>query len=152
VLRLQLLQSSRGLRLVDQARDNLLLMVASVSNTTAQVLEAESVFPGRLVACIVSIGTGQAKVTSVPEPSYCQQVIPTQIIKAMIPTTTDYEAVSQDMARRFKSIPDLYFRFNVDHGMQDISLEHWDRLSKVAAHTQQYMKLQEEDQKIGVAV
>ena len=124
-----------------------------LNNPTSQVLlEAESVFPGRLIACIVSIGTGQTEMTSISKPSYWQQVIPNDVIKAMVAIATDCETVSQEMARRFKSIPDFYFRFNVDQGMQDIRLAHWDRLSKVAAHTQQYLKLQEVDQKMGVLV
>ena len=124
-----------------------------LNNPTAQMLlEAESIFPGRRVACIISIGTGQTEMTSISKPSYWQKVIPTGVIKAMVAITTDCETVAQDTARRFQSIPDVYFRFNVDQGMQDISLADWDRLSKVAVHTQQYLKLEEVEQKMGAAV
>ena len=123
-----------------------------LNNPTAQVLrEAESIFPGRPIACIVSIGTGQMDMTSITELPSWQQV-PAHVIKTMVAITTDCDTVSQDMAQRFKSIPDLYFRFNVNQGVQDISLAHWDRLSEVAAHAQQYLKLQEVDQRTEVAV
>ena len=124
-----------------------------LNNPTMQVLtEAELIFPGRDAACIISIGTGRPKVTSIPKPGLWQQFVPTDVIKAMIKIATDCETTSQAMALRFRDCPDFYFRFNVEQGMQDIELAHWDRLHKVAAHTQQYLKLQEVDQRMGIAV
>jgi predicted acylesterase/phospholipase RssA len=126
---------------------------AGVNNPSMQVLiEAELVFPGRDAACLISIGTGQPNVISIPKPGLLQQFVPTDVVKAMINIATDCEMTSQAMALRFRDRPDFYFRFNVEQGMQDIELAHWDRLHKVAAHTQQYLKMQEVDQRMGVAV
>ncbi|KAJ7822753.1 hypothetical protein B0H13DRAFT_2291381 [Mycena leptocephala] len=36
-------------------------------------------------------------------------------------------------------VPHVYFRFNVERGMQDIQLNQWERLGDVAANTRQYL-------------
>ena len=70
-----------------------------LNNPTAQVLlEAESVFPGRPIACIISIGAGQTEMASISKLSYWQQVIPTGVMKAMVAIAMDCETVAQDMA------------------------------------------------------
>jgi hypothetical protein len=123
-----------------------------LNNPTEQVLqEAESIFPGRYIACIISIGTGQRQTIRIPKPGLFQRAVPS-VIKAMTDIATDCEKISEDLASRFQNNPDVYFRFNVTQGMQDIKLAQWDRLDKVAAHTLQYLKMQEVDQRIGVVV
>jgi hypothetical protein len=124
-----------------------------LNNPTEQVLqEAESIFPDRYIACIISIGTGQMQTIRIPKPGPFQQAVPLDVIKAMTDIATDCEKMSEDLALGFQNNPDVYFRFNVTQGMQDIKLAQWDRLDKVAAHTLQYLKMQEVDQRIGVAV
>ncbi|KEP45630.1 kinesin light chain [Rhizoctonia solani 123E] len=44
------------------------------------------------------------------------------------------------MARRFNSTDDVYFRLNVDQGMQDVGMAGWEQLSEVLEHTSAYMK------------
>ena len=123
------------------------------NNPTAQVLEeAELIFPGRQVACIISIGTGQAKTISIPKTTLFQQVVPVEIIKAMKAIATDCEATAQAIAKRFQNMSNFYFRFNVEQGMQEVMLAQWDQLDKVMAHTRHYLKMQEVDKKIGAAV
>lgn len=123
------------------------------NNPTNQVLEeAELIFPGRRVACIISIGTGQAKTISIPKTSLFQQVIPIEIIKAMKAMATDCEETAQAMAKRFRNTSNFYFRFNVEHGLQEVTLAQWDQLDKVTAHARQYLKMQEVDKRIGAAV
>jgi hypothetical protein len=122
------------------------------NNPTEHVLlEAESVFPGRPVACLISIGTGY-KVNSIPKHVWWQRFVPVGVIRAMVTIATDCESTSQTITRRFKDTPGVYFRFNVEQGLQDIALEHWDQLAKVTAHTLQYLKYKEVDEKIGAAV
>jgi predicted acylesterase/phospholipase RssA len=122
-----------------------------LNNPTMQVLEeAGLIFPNRHVACVVSIGTGQAKTIGIPKPGLFQQVVPIDVVKAMIAMANDCESVSQAVARRFPNTPNFYFRFNVEQGMQDVMPAQWDRLDRVTAHTQQYLMTQEVDQRIGV--
>jgi hypothetical protein len=124
-----------------------------LNNPTAQVLaEAELIFPGREVACVISIGTGQPKISSIQKVNLWQQVVPTDVIQVMIDIATDCETTNQTMARRFRDLPGFYFRFNVEQGMQDIQLADWDQLQKVIAHTVHYLKMQDVDQRVGVAV
>jgi hypothetical protein len=123
------------------------------NNPTAQVLdEAELIFPHRRVACIISIGTGQAKTISIPKPTLFQQVIPIEIIKAMKAIATDCETTAQAIAKRFRNMSNLYFRFNVEQGLQEVTLAQWDQLDKVTAHTRHYLKMQEVDKRIESAV
>ena len=54
------------------------------NNPVQQVLqEAELIFPDRHVACIISIGTGQAQTLSIPKPGWFQQMLPLQVIDAI---------------------------------------------------------------------
>ncbi|KAJ7862709.1 acyl transferase/acyl hydrolase/lysophospholipase [Mycena leptocephala] len=48
---------------------------------------------------------------------------------------TDCEKQHQLLAHHFDPVPHVYFRFNVEQGMQDIQLNQWERLGDVAANT-----------------
>jgi len=123
------------------------------NNPIAHVLsEAELTFPGRHVACIISIGTGQPLPIQIRRPSLSQQVLPLNVVKAMQGIATDCEESHQRMAQRFQEIENLYFRFNVDQGMQEIRLAQWERFTEVTTHTQQYTRMQEVDKKLDAAV
>jgi predicted acylesterase/phospholipase RssA len=123
------------------------------NNPIAQVLEeAELVFPTRRVACIISIGAGQAQTLAIPRPGWFQQVLPLDLVEAMRGIATDCEQKAQEVARHFQGMPDVYFRFNVEHGMQSIGLAQWEKLDEVATHTGQYMRMVEVDQKLDAAV
>ncbi|KAJ7865958.1 hypothetical protein B0H13DRAFT_1501941, partial [Mycena leptocephala] len=51
----------------------------------------------------------------------------------------DCEKQHQLSAHHFDPVPHVYFRFNVERGMQDIQLNQWERLGDVAANTRQYL-------------
>jgi hypothetical protein len=53
------------------------------------------------------------------------------------------EAVAQDIARQLSSTQGMYFRLNVDQGMQSVGIEKWEQMTEVAAHTRAYMGLVE---------
>ena len=89
-------------------------------------------FPDRHSACIVSIGTGQAETISIPKPDWIQRAIPLDVVDAMRKIATDCEASAQDAAQRFEHTPGIYFRFNVDQGLQDVGLVA-DRLVRLVA-------------------
>ena len=78
------------------------------NNLIHQVLqEAELMFPDRHIACIVSIGTGQAETISIPKPDWIQRAIPLDVIDAMRKIATNCEASAQDAARRL-NMPQEY--------------------------------------------
>ena len=50
----------------------------------------------------------------------------------------------------FANSPNTYFRLNVEQGMQGIELSEWEKLANVEAHTTQYMKGKEVDEKLAL--
>ena len=123
------------------------------NNPVWQVFEeAELVFPNRRVACTISIGSGQAQTIAIPKPSLFQRILPFDVVNAMVQIATHCERTAEETERRFKSSPNLYFRLNVEQGMQNVTLDQWDRLGEVATHTNQYLLKVEVDQKVGNAV
>ncbi|KAG9093323.1 hypothetical protein FS749_014584 [Ceratobasidium sp. UAMH 11750] len=110
------------------------------SNPIEHVLaEAKLLYPNRRVACILSIGGGHPRTIHIPEPSPFQRIFPTSLIVAMRDIATDNERMAQTMAVRFQAVPDVYFRLNVDQGMQSVRIGSWDRLGEIKAHTRAYM-------------
>ena len=123
------------------------------NNPVQQVLqETELMFPRRHVACIVSIGAGQARTISIPKPGWFPQLLPLKVVDAMQQIATDCEASAQVAARRFERIPGIYFRFNVEQGLQEVGLEQWERLDEVRAHTGQYIRMADVDSRLDAAV
>ena len=122
------------------------------NNPIAQVLEeAALVFPNRHVACIISIGAGQPRTLAIPKPGWLQ-VLPLDFVEAIRGIATSCEQKAQEVAGRFQGLPDVYFRFNVEQGMQSIGFADWERLGEVVTHTDQYMRMVEVDQKLDAAV
>ncbi|KAJ7857870.1 acyl transferase/acyl hydrolase/lysophospholipase [Mycena leptocephala] len=105
----------------------------------ALLLEAQVMFPDRQIACIISLGTGQPHTIKLPKPSLLKRVFPLDIIEAIKGIATDCEKQHQLSAHHFDPVPHVYFRFNVEQGMQDIQLNQWERLGDVAANTRQYL-------------
>jgi predicted acylesterase/phospholipase RssA len=123
------------------------------NNPIAQVLEeAKLMFPDRQVACVISIGAGQADTISIPKPRALQRVLPLDVVKAMQGIATDCERSAQAIAHRLQETSNIYFRFNVEQGLQRVGLAQWERLDEVTAHTQHYIRTLEVDQKLGDAV
>ncbi|KAJ7357943.1 hypothetical protein DFH08DRAFT_801816 [Mycena albidolilacea] len=55
---------------------------------------------------------------------------------------TDCEKTHQFFADHFAGTENLYFRFNVEQGLQNIPPNQWEKLSHVAANTRQYIQSQ----------
>jgi predicted acylesterase/phospholipase RssA len=123
------------------------------NNPIGQVFEeAELVFPNGRVACAISIGTGQAQTIAIPKPGLFQRILPSDVVNAIVKIATHCERTAEETERRFKPSPNIYFRLNVEQGMQNITLAQWDRLGEVATHTNQYLLKAEVDQKLEAAV
>ncbi|KAG8776045.1 hypothetical protein FRC12_001120 [Ceratobasidium sp. 428] len=111
------------------------------SNPTPHVLaEFGALYPELRVASIVCIGAGHARTIQIPKPNLLHRLMPTNVLMAMKDIATDSERVAQDMAARFQTTSDVYFRFSVDQGMQDARMSRWQEKSEVAAHTRSYMQ------------
>jgi hypothetical protein len=109
------------------------------NNPTACMLdEAKLIFPDRYVGCIISVGTGQSETASVPIPAWMPRGLTDTAIEAMGRIATDCERIAQDMYIRFQGTSSVYFRFNVEQGLQRIGMSDLNRLSEVVAHTRQY--------------
>ncbi|CAE7072079.1 unnamed protein product [Rhizoctonia solani] len=116
------------------------------SNPLAHVLnEVGRVYPDRQVASVVSIGAGHARTIQVPGPSRWHR---TQDVVVMKDMATDSERVAEEMMIRFRSRSGVYFRFNVDQGMQNMKDGSWERLGEAMQHTKAYLQKSETSQKL----
>ena len=112
--------------------------------------EANTLFGARPIGCLVSIGTGHVEAVSIRKPRFFQQLVPTDIMDALKAIVTDCEDTHEYMLRLFAQLPTTYFRLNVEQGLQGIKLSEWERLSKVKAHTTQYLRKKEVEEKLAL--
>ncbi|CUA68424.1 Nephrocystin-3 [Mus musculus] [Rhizoctonia solani] len=111
------------------------------NNPLAHVLsEVKQIYPDREVASIVSLGAGHARTIEAPRSgwSLVHSVLPTNFIVTTKNVATDSERVAEEMASRFREMEGVYFRFNVDQGLQNVELAEWEKLGQVATHTRSY--------------
>ena len=113
--------------------------------TRLLIAEVQSVFPpSKGVSCIVSIGTGKKDISDVKAPSLFQRIVmpgvPFSALRAMKDITTNCEAVSEELERRFYDTPNLYHRFNVEHGLEKIGLDKYKQLGVIKSKTIQYLQ------------
>ncbi|KEP45608.1 kinesin light chain, partial [Rhizoctonia solani 123E] len=122
-------------------------------NPISHVLaEVKRIYPGRYVSCILSLGAGHARTIHIPNtiPSYLMPR--TQDVIVMKDMATDNERVAEEMAARFQSTNEVYFRFNVDQGMQEMEAGDWERLEEVVAHTTAHLHKAEESQRLDLMI
>jgi hypothetical protein len=116
------------------------------NNPIRQVLDqAYDLYPKENLSCILSIGTGKVKPAR-----YDASYIPKDLISTLIGISTNCEATAVSYAWQFQNILDLYFRFNIEQGLQDVALDDWNRLGEVRTFIQDY--LQGPDQSIRLKV
>ncbi|KAL1888426.1 hypothetical protein Sste5346_009543 [Sporothrix stenoceras] len=107
------------------------------NNPTEQLLdEARRQFPERKVACIVSIGTGMARVIHFPD---SPKTSPKKLIDALKNMATEADTTAERVQVRFQDTQDTYFRFNVNRGLEDLMLDEWKNLGKVRGYTSAYL-------------
>jgi len=112
--------------------------------------EANALFGVRPIGCLVSVGTGQIDAVSIRRPGFFQHMVPTDVVNALRAIATDCEDTHEHMLRLFAQMPTTYFRLNVEQGMQGMKLSEWERLSKVEAHTAQYLRTKEVEEKLAL--
>ncbi|KAM3066473.1 hypothetical protein ACMFMG_012057 [Clarireedia jacksonii] len=108
--------------------------------------------PERMVSCIVSIGTGKPKVAGFKAPGLFQRVLPLELIQVLADMVTDTEAEASAMEARFQNCPGLYHRLNVERGLEEVSLEEWEKLGEVKQHTMAYLSDNAVSRRIDVIV
>ncbi|KAG9119578.1 hypothetical protein FRC07_005340, partial [Ceratobasidium sp. 392] len=114
------------------------------SNPVEQLLaEAKLIFPGRHISSIVSIGAGHTRTIQIPKSGLLKSTLPLNALIAAKHIATDCERAAQEIARRFQNVPNVYFRFNVDQGLQGVGQSEWERLGEVMAHARAYLRLVE---------
>ncbi|KAF8958028.1 hypothetical protein BDZ97DRAFT_1843678 [Flammula alnicola] len=94
----------------------------------------------RKVGLLVSLGTGQPGTIGLKKPDAFQKLLPTKLIDTLKNIATDCEAVADALTAQFITHPGLYFRFNVTHGAGEVSLEEWEMIGTVVAHTESYLR------------
>ncbi|KEP46281.1 kinesin light chain, partial [Rhizoctonia solani 123E] len=119
------------------------------SNPLGHVLaEVDRIYPDRQVACIISIGAGHARTIQVPSPSRWHRAQDVIVMKDM---ATDSERVAEDITLRFQNTGGVYFRLNVDQGMQNMKDGSWERMGEAMQHTRAYMQRNGPNQKLDQA-
>ena len=102
-------------------------------NNPCEILlrEAQSIFAGAEFGCILSIGTGIGGVVTVGATRK-------SILDALKAMATSSQKVAQRLNELY-SKGDVYFRFNVPRGLEDVTLSDWKEMSNISAHTRNYL-------------
>jgi len=124
------------------AREDFLDGGLQFNNPTQLVLdEAFAIFGGASkLGCLVSIGTGHPGTIGLSQPDAFQKILPTEMVGVLKRIATNCEQIAHELAGRFRQSPHRYFRYNVAHGVGNISLEEWKKMNEVQTHTKAYME------------
>ena len=103
----------------------------------ALIEETSHIWPDRQIGCIVSIGTGMPVSRDVG-----------RTIKPLFDTVremaTDTEKVArefeEEMKHKYGNEQKVYFRFNVQRGLEQVGLEEWKEMERIKVATQDYLK------------
>ena len=108
-----------------------------VNNPLEVVLkEAQECYgPDRKVQCILSLGTGHPGVIGIDKRSF----YPLELVNGLKKLATDCIQVHYRYADRFAGRDDFYFRFNLEHGAENISLDDWKEIGTLSDHVDAYM-------------
>jgi predicted acylesterase/phospholipase RssA len=105
-------------------------------------LETERLFKSsRNVACIVSLGTGLRKTNDMSRSNSIGNIIaPMKLINSIKKLAIDCEHKAEDMDLKYRGTKDVYFRLNVERGLEGIKLADWDQLATIRIHTMAYLE------------
>ncbi|KAL8718789.1 MAG: hypothetical protein Q9225_004121 [Loekoesia sp. 1 TL-2023] len=85
-------------------------------NNPAQLAlsEASTIFgDASKLGCLISIGTGYPGTIGLSQPDAFQKILPTAMIGVLKQITTNCEKTAHELAKRFRQLPNCYFRFSV---------------------------------------
>ena len=102
-------------------------------NNPCEILlnEAKRALPDKDFGCILSLGTGIGGVVSIRDTR-----------KSILDALRAMASSSQKVAQRLKnaySDEDIYYRFDVLRGLEDVILSDWKETSSISAHTRNYL-------------
>ncbi|CEI60191.1 unnamed protein product [Fusarium venenatum] len=102
-------------------------------NNPCEILirEAKNQFPERDEMRVLSIGTGLGDVVSIKDTRM-------SILKALKKMATTSKKVALSLDEQYGA-SGKYYRFNVERGLDDISLSDWDKSSTISSHTHNYL-------------
>lgn len=108
-------------------------------NNPCQVLmdEAQKQFPEAHQVRVLSIGTGLGAVVTIKNTRI-------SILKALKSIATTSKKVADRLDDEYGETGQ-YYRFNVDRGLEDITLADWHKDSQISAHTHNYLQDKERD-------
>jgi hypothetical protein len=114
------------------------------NNPCAEVdYAAKALWEHRSIGVIVSVGTGLQSIPSVQKiASWLPFGLGTDIslASALAGMATSTARVDNELKRMYSDSNTKYYRFDVDRGLANISLEQWMREDEMAALTEQYMR------------
>lgn len=101
------------------------------NNPTLELhLEADLIWPGRQVGCLVNIGTGSSRVSKVSG-AYMS------LAKKMADDITDTAKIAYEYKKTHPRVP--FFRFTVKHGLEDTDFHKWKDMANVRQRTETYL-------------
>lgn len=106
-------------------------------NNPCEVLieEAKKTFPAAGEMQILSIGTGLGDVVTIKDNRF-------SILNALKKMASSSKQVADRLSDEYGN-DCIYFRFNVDRGLQDITLADWEKSSTISSHTLNYLHEQD---------
>lgn len=114
------------------------------NNPCAEVdYAAKALWEGRSIGVIVSVGTGLQSIPSVKKmASWLPFGLGTDIAlaSALAGMATGTARVDNEMKRMYYNTSTRYYRFDVDRGLANVSLEQWMKEDEMAALTELYMR------------
>lgn len=107
------------------------------NNPSRIAIEEANEINGGIIECLVSIGTGMQNPVSFSGTL-------AKIAVACGKMVTSCNRVHDEMAQSYgNQMPQIYFRFNVNNGMNNIILDEWVKQDQIAAYSEAYMSLAE---------
>lgn len=112
------------------------------NNPVEEIMEEARVLfkDDRPIGCVISLGTGHPGTIGLSKPDAFQKVLPLELIDTLKKIATNCEDVANRLSRKFLGRPNIYFRFNVTHGVGGVSLEEWKKMDEVIGHTRAYLQ------------
>lgn len=104
--------------------------------------QAKSIWKGRAIGCVVSIGTGLQTIPDIQKNSWLPFGLhdDLSIAVAVVQMATSTGRVDNEIQRMYRDTETEYYRWDVDTGLGGISLEQWMKEDEMASATQRYME------------
>jgi len=115
-----------------------------VNNPVRCVLnEARTFSPTSEIDYILSLGTGARSAIRIgAEYNIFKRLLLTRIrlARALIKITTNCDTIANEVSLEYANQPGVYYRLNVDRGLENVSLSEWTKMDDVWLRTVQYIQ------------